>query len=166
MFIPMKYEQASLTEMRGKFDEEEHGTLITPMEDTKVTEQLQEELSHIISRFKRGDGWSEDLFSVVDAHPDRGDEAADICEINIQLLAKILYEYRRYEQASNFSDAQMDVLRSVEFHDAERVGVDEVMESPHAKQYAESTVYKSLKRLTERGLVKKIRPGVYRYDGP
>lgn len=162
----MKYESSSLAEIREKFNEDEHGTVITPMRETDLPERWQEELSHVVTRFKNGDHRSASLFSVVDSHPDDGGETADICEVNVILLAKILYEYRRYEKASDFSDAQMDVLRSVEFHDAKRVGVDEVMESPHAEQYAESTVYKSLKRLTERGLVEKIRPGVYQYDGP
>jgi len=86
--------------------------------------------------------------------------------IEFSLLRKILYEYERYSAAEGFSDAEMDVLRAIEFHEADRVGVDEIMEQEHTKEYSESTIYRYLRELREKGLIKRVRSGVYQYDGP
>jgi DNA-binding transcriptional ArsR family regulator len=86
--------------------------------------------------------------------------------VDFSLLQKILYEHRRYAVAEGFSDAEMDVLRAIEFHPADRVGVGEIMDHQHAKEYSESTVYRYLRKLRKKGLIEKVRSGVYRYDGP
>jgi predicted transcriptional regulator of viral defense system len=77
-----------------------------------------------------------------------------------------LYEHERYSLAPGFSGAQMDVLRAIEFHSAERVGIGEITDDFHTAEYAESTIYKALNELQEKGFVEKVLPGVYRYVGP
>ena len=84
----------------------------------------------------------------------------------MSILAKVLYEHKRYSLAQGFSDAQMDVLRTVEFHKRVRVGIDEIMDDPYTNEYAESTIYKALNELQNKNFIDKVRPGVYRYTGP
>lgn len=93
-------------------------------------------------------------------------DSLDSFQVDFSLLQKILYEHRRYAMAEGFSDAEMDILRAIEFHPADRVGVDEIMEHEHAKEYSESTVYRYLRQLREKSLIEKVRSGLYRYDGP
>ncbi len=41
----------------------------------------------------------------------------------------MLYEHARYEAARGFSDSELDVLRAIEFDDAQRVIVEDIMTS-------------------------------------
>lgn len=138
-----------------------------PVETTEFSEDELRQLDGTTCRIKDPSHEEGQWDSVVRMVENRSDATGvRNFRIDLSLLRKVLYEHRRYATAEGFSEAEMDVLRAVEFHDEKRVGVDEIMEHPHATEYAESTVYKSLRRLGEKGLVEKVRPGVYRYDGP
>lgn len=161
----MKFRSPSLSGLRGAVDDG-LWTVIRPLNDTEVNDSWKSELEGRVLRTKDGEGKRGDIFYTTDENNENGEEIAEICELDIDLLSKVLYEHRRYVEASGFSDAEMDVLRAVEFHSATRVGVDEIMESTHTSDLAESTIYKHLKSLVEKELLKKVRPGVYRYVGP
>lgn len=158
----MKYENISDVDLRELVEKEGVRTLISPWYDEELDEDWDSELR---SRFTRGDE-NERLFVTSDKASDSGGQIAEACYLNVGFLAKVAYEHRRYADAEGFSDAEMDVLRAVEFTEATRVGVDEVIDHPQTEDIAESTVYKYLRRLCEKGLVEKVRPGVYRYEGP
>jgi hypothetical protein len=162
----VKFKTPDRAAVRQVVDEQDLHTVAIPVEDAELNETQLEDLKGRIPRVKDDSGESRSFFFIDHKRAQNGDDVAEVCSVDISLLAKMAYEHRRYAQARGFSDAEMDILRAVEFHDATRVGVDEVIESAHADDYAESTVYKSLKSLQDKQLVEKIRPGVYRYVGP
>ena len=160
----MKYVRPDMGRVRELVEEEDLFTIIVPWHDAELTKSEQRTLERSVERTNGSDGETRDVFLTTDIK--NSERTAEVCELDIELLAKLLYEHKRYSQARGFSDAEMDVLRAVEFHEADRVGVDEIMESPHAEDLAESTVYKALRTLQEKELITKIRPGVYQYRGP
>ncbi|MFC7042860.1 hypothetical protein [Halonotius sp. GCM10025705] len=148
---------------RDEFKEvskETEWTVGAAKDEIEFTEDEFEELKRVL-RIKNMDGERE---SPLILNPS-GDSIDDFL-IDFSLLQKILYEHRRYAIAEGFSDAEMDVLRAIEFHPADRVGVDEIMDHKHAKEYSESTVYRYLRKLRDKDLIEKVRSGLYRYDGP
>ena len=160
----MKYVRPDWNHVREVVEAEDMFTIAIPMDDVELTESELETLERHVDRKGGIDDETGRVFYTRDIKDD--ERKAEICELDIELLAKVLYEHRRYSRARGFSDAEMDVLRAVEFHKADRVGVDEIMESPHAEDIAESTVYKALRTLQDKELLTKIRPGVYQYSGP
>ncbi len=162
----MKYRSPDVDELRELVGEEDVRTLIAPTRDGELTESEVDLLEDRVHRTKEGSGRRKQLFYNVEDAVRGGEHVAEICELDVEMLAKVLYEHRRYSLARGFSDAEMDVLRAVEFHDATRVGVDEIMDSSHAEDLAESTIYKALRTLQDKELIEKVRPGVYQYTGP
>lgn len=162
----MKYGRPDRAELRGFLDRSDAWTLIVPERDAELTDSEVKMLQRRIHRVKNGDGDRDSVFRISEDEHRDGEAIAKICEVDVESLAKVLYEHRRYSLARGFSDAEMDVLRAVEFHDATRVGVDEIMDSSHAEDLAESTIYKALRTLQEKELIEKVRPGVYQYTGP
>lgn len=139
-------------------------TVGAPTENIEFSEEEMSVLENQVQRIKNGRG-ERDFIVDVEHRADAQSDARNF-RIDLALLQKILYEHRRYALAQGFSDAEMDVLRAIEFHDEKRVGVDEVMEDFHAEEYSESTVYKALRTLQEKELISKVRPGLYQYTGP
>jgi hypothetical protein len=158
----MKFTSPDTTDLR-EIAEEVEWVVGAPTESIELTEREVNRLEQRVHRIKDGAGKRSPVIHKVETDPN---EDARNFRINIALLQKLLYEHQRYAVAQGFSDAEMDVLRAVEFHDADRVGIDEIMEDKHAEEYSESTVYKSLRTLQDKDLIKKIRPGVYQYTGP
>jgi hypothetical protein len=138
-------------------------TVVAPLEDVELENDEMSELEDVVYRTKDGTGERDPVFQMVETRS--GEEIRNL-RVDITLLRKILYEHRRYALAQGFSDPEMDVLRSIEFHTETRVGLDEIMEDSHSEDYSESTIYKALRSLREKDLVSKVRPGVYRYSGP
>ncbi len=160
----MEFSSPRNTELR-QTAREVNWSVGAPRERVELSDEQLERLEARVHRVKETDGERGRVIEPIE--PREGDEReVRNFQIDLSLLQKILYEHRRYALAQGFSDAEMDVLRAVEFHREKRVGVDEIMESHHATEYSESTVYKSLRTLQEKGLLSKVRPGVYRYDGP
>lgn len=166
----MKFEDTERKSARDLYTENpDIGTLILPAEAVELSEA---ENSTLTSRMLRiddtegGQGKRRQVVFEIDSEIQDGETVAQLYTVDIPELVKILYEHKQYAAARGFSDAEMDVLRAVEFADATRVGVDEIMDSEHAGDLAESTIYKSLKQLQEKDLVRKVRPGVYEHVGP
>lgn len=136
-----------------------------PLEDTELSDEQLDMLEDTVHRVKGKEGERGSVIQPVEPRDEDSDDARNF-RIDLSLLAEILYEHRRYALSQGFSDAEMDVLRAIEFHSEKRVGVDEIMASHHAQQYSDSTVYKSLRTLQEKDLISKVRPGLYQYTGP
>lgn len=162
----MKYGAPKRRKIREFIEGEDVWTIITPSNDTDLSDSEVHMLEDNVHRVKDGEGDRGRVFYNIDTDKRNGERVVEIGELNVEMLAKALYEHRRYSLARGFSDAEMDVLRAVEFHDATRVGVDEITGSEQAEGLAESTVYKALRTLQEKELIEKVRPGVYQYDGP
>lgn len=139
------------------------GTLLRVPESTEMDGQSVKDLYQFTRSTDSSSGGKRE--SLLNVGATQGDTLLH-AEIDLEALWTLMYEHRRYTEAKGFSDAEMDVLRAIEFHPAERVGVDEIMSAEWTEDVSESMVYKSLKRLQEKDLVTKIRPGVYQYTGP
>lgn len=159
----MKMESPSDSDLR-EVGKEQDWTVGAVSEDIELSEEELDELEDEVIRYKNGEGGRDSLLTRIEQDP--GTETARNFRIDLDLLQTILYEYRRYSQARGFSDAEMDILRAIEFEPEKRVGVDEIMANGFASDYSESMVYKALGTLQEKGLIDKIRPGVYQYIGP
>ena len=140
-------------------------TVGAPLEDVELSDEQLEMLEDRVARVNEKEGRRGRVVHTVEPREESADDARNF-QIDLSLLGKILYEHRRYALSQGFSDAEMDVLRAIEFHSEKRVGVDEIMGSHHAEEYSDSTVYKSLRTLQEKDLISKVRPGLYRYTGP
>ena len=139
-------------------------TVGAPVEELELSNDELINLENPVHRIKDGSGERQSVLQSVETQSASSDIIQSF-RIDFSLLQKILYEHRRYALAQGFSDAEMDILRAIEFHREKRVGVDEIMEDYHAREYSESTIYKGLRTLQEKELIEKVRPGVYRYSG-
>ena len=97
-------------------------------------------------------------------HPDH--DHISWVKIDLVALWKLVYEHKRYSQAEGFSDSEMAVLKAVEFNRNERVVMSDIEDDYRIQDYSESTIYKALSNLEEKGLIDKPGHGVYRYIGP
>jgi predicted transcriptional regulator len=136
-------------------------TVGAPADTTELSDEDVERLTYRVLRVKNTQGERPTVVKMLETRED-GSEVRNF-RIDFEELLKILYEHRRYERARGFTDAEMDVLRAIEFADAERVTIDEIMDDNHAEEYSEAAVYKSLRTLQEKTLIEKIKPGLYRY---
>lgn len=157
----MQYSSTDRSEVR-KLAENSPATVIVPYEDYEATEEIEQRLTAYVDR--SGNNPPVLMTGTSESTPE-GDVATTRF-LDVELLGKLLYEYRRYEAARGFSDSELDVLRAVEFDDARRVFVEDIIDSEYTEDLAESTVYNHLRNLQEKGLVEKLKPGAYRYTGP
>ena len=136
-----------------------------PAETLDLTEDDIDRLDRSISRLKDGEGERAAVVKMLEPGG-KGDDEIRNFRIDFEALLTVLYEHRRYALAQGFSDAEMDVLRAIEFHNEDRVTIDELMEDFHAQEYSQATIYKCLRTLQEKELIEKEKPGLYRYRGP
>lgn len=164
----MKFQSPDRNDVIVALEEYEIPTLVVPDNGMTLTDREMRMLQEEVHRTKDPDteGEHEWIFYIQNSNRDEEGETAELGVLKLELLATVLYEHRRYSSARGFSDAEMDVLRAVEFHSSTRVTIGEIMTSDHANDLGESTVYKSLRTLQEKELVNKIRPGLYQYVGP
>lgn len=158
----MKFERIVDDELNGAVNGID-GTILRVIESTALDDEHFDDLEYIFRQKEEGtSGQSDNLIKTGSIRNGLLRHA----EIDITTLWKLVYEHRRYAAAKGFSDAEMNVLRAIEFHSATRVGIDEIMDDYHTADVSESMVYKSLKNLQDKKLITKVRPGVYQYIGP
>jgi hypothetical protein len=158
----MKFDSPDDVELR-EVAKEMDWSVGAPEGNFEASEKQMNDLESRVHRTKSDEGKVNRLVTVEERSSSTG---VRNFRIDFSLLQKLLYEHRRYSEAQGFSDPEMDVLRAIEFHDGEIVFVKEIMEKPHCKEYSESTVFRSLRRLQEKELISKPNEGAYKYTGP
>jgi hypothetical protein len=163
----MRFESISKEKLqRIAEDIDEDVTIGAPYYDISLDDKQLDNLMQSVVRKADTVGESENLVYLTETEWDSDEEVCSVFQIDLKQLWTLLYEHRRYSAARGFTDAEMQVLRAIEFHTADRVGIDEIEDSEHTQEIAESTIYKSLRSLREKKLVDRVRPGLYRYSGP
>lgn len=119
--------------------------------------------------------YPDELFTEVVSRPDARSATPELVrsliepkdgyyELNLEALARLVWEHRQYSKARKFSPAQIETLRELQIHSQnnERVLFGELVDSI---DYTKQRVNQALSDLQDRGLVSKEGHGVYRYVG-
>ncbi|MFB6185314.1 MAG: hypothetical protein ABEI86_00400 [Halobacteriaceae archaeon] len=128
------------------------GTPITPIEEGDYPKDL---LSKFVSQKDKTGGateYSVDLF----------EEKEGYFQLDLDLLAHLIWEHKQYSAAHGFSPSQMDVLRIVQLlSDSKGFAHYEDIVSELEGEYSKNTVSNALSGLVDKQLLRRKAQGVY-----